>query len=69
EAMRQTLRTTGVAMAITTLVLVLGFSVLGLAQVKSVAYFGLLSAVAMAAALASDIILMPALLVTLKPKL
>jgi predicted RND superfamily exporter protein len=69
EAVRRTLRSAGVAMAITTLVLVLGFSVLGLAQVKSVAYFGLLSAVAMAAALAADLIFMPALLTTLKPKL
>jgi len=68
-SVRDTLRSTGVAMAITTLVLVLGFSVLGLAQVKSVAFFGLLSAVAMATALAADLILMPALLVALKPKL
>ncbi len=69
EAVRGTLATTGVAMAVTTLVLVLGFGVLGLATVKSVAYFGLLSATAMASALLADVVLLPALLVTIRPRL
>ena len=62
-------RTAGVALGTTTLVLVLGFSVLGLAQVKSVALFGVLSAVAMASALIADLLMLPALLVVLRPKL
>lgn len=69
EAIRRTMRTAGVALATTTLVLVLGFSVLGLAQVKSVALFGVLSAVAMASALVADLLMLPALLVVLRPKL
>lgn len=68
-AVRETLRTTGVPMTTTTVVLVLGFSVLGLASVKSVGWFGLLAAAAMLTAWVGDLILLPALLVALKPKL
>jgi len=69
EAVVRTLETSGVAMVTTSVVLVFGFSVLALATVKSVAYFGVLAAVAMAAALVADLVLLPALLVTLKPRL
>jgi predicted RND superfamily exporter protein len=69
QAVRDTLSSTGVAMTTTSLVLIVGFSVLGLATVKSVAYFGVLSAAAMCSALVADLVVMPALLVTLKPKL
>jgi len=69
DAVRLSMKSTGVAMASTTLVLVVGFSVLGLATVKSVAYFGVLSSVAMSAALVADVALMPALLVRLRPRL
>ncbi len=68
-AVRTTLRTSGVAMTTTTLVLVLGFMILGMATVKSVAFFGLLAAVGLATALLGDLMVLPALLVTLKPKL
>jgi predicted RND superfamily exporter protein len=56
-------------MSTTTIVLVVGFSVLGLATVKSVTYFGLLSAIAMSAALVADLMMVPAMLVVLRPKL
>lgn len=69
EAVRETLQSTGVAMTTTSVVLIIGFSVLGLATVKSVAYFGLLSAAAMGSALVADLVLMPAILVTLRPRL
>jgi predicted RND superfamily exporter protein len=69
QAVQQTLSTTGVAMTTTTVVLVLGFTVLGLATVKSVAYFGVLSAIALSTALVADVLLMPALLVVLRPRL
>ena len=57
-----TVRTTGAAILMTTLVLVLGFSVLGLAQIKSVIWFGLLTGLALTTALLADLILIPALL-------
>ena len=50
-------------MTITTIVLGLGFSVLGFAVVKSVAYFGLLLAFALLSALFSDLLVVPALIV------
>lgn len=69
QAVRDTVRTTGVAIASTSLCLTLGFAVLALAQVKSVAFFGLLTAFAMASALVADLVLLPALLVVLRPRL
>ncbi len=69
QAVRDTLSSTGVAMTTTSVVLIVGFSVLGLATVKSVAYFGILSSAAMCSALVADLVVMPALLVTLKPRL
>lgn len=62
-AVRAAVRGVGRPMAITTLVLGLGFSVLGLAAIKSVAWFGLLLAVALFSALLSDLLVIPALLV------
>lgn len=69
DAVRHALDTAGAAMATTSVVLVLGFSVLALATVKSVAYFGLLAAAAMGFAVVGDLVVLPALLVTLRPKL
>ncbi len=68
-AVSRTLRSTGVAMTTTTVVLVLGFSILALATVKSVAYFGLLAALGLGTALVGDLMVLPALLVTMRPKL
>ena len=58
-----TVRTVGRPMLITTVVLAGGFSVLGLAAIKSVAYFGLLLATALVSALLADLLVVPALLV------
>ena len=64
-AVRQAVQSVGRPMMITTLVLAGGFSVLGLAAIKSVAYFGGLLAVALLSALLSDLLVIPALLVVL----
>lgn len=69
RAVRETLRVVGVPMTTTTISLVLGFSVLLMATVKTVAYFGILAAIAMGVAWLGDLVVMPALLITLKPKL
>jgi hypothetical protein len=63
SALLATAESIGHAMTITTLVIMLGFSVLGLAAIKSVVFFGLLIALAMLAALLTDLMLLPALLV------
>jgi len=63
EAVRQTVRRVGQPMAITTVVLAGGFAVLGLAAIKSVAWFGLLLATALVTALLSDLLVVPALIV------
>jgi len=65
EAVYATVRGVGRPMAITTIVLGLGFSVLGLTAIKSVAFFGLLLAFALASALLCDLLVIPALLVLL----
>ncbi|MDG1479965.1 MAG: MMPL family transporter [Myxococcota bacterium] len=65
EAVSQAVRVAGRPMAITTIVLALGFCVLGLASVKSVAWFGLLLAFALVSALLSDLLVIPAFLVML----
>jgi len=69
EAVRRTSATAGRAIWATTLILCLGFSVLAGASVKSVSYFGLLTALALAVAVVGDLLVLPALLVSLKPKL
>jgi uncharacterized protein len=67
-AVRATLTTTGRAIASTSLVVTLGFSVLCLASIKTVALFGLLLCVAMLAALAAEFLVTPALLLTFPPR-
>lgn len=69
EAVRSTVRSVGRSLAQTTIVLALGFSVLGLANVKSVVWFGLLIALALVFALLFDLIVMPALIVLTRPRL
>ena len=61
----ETVRSVGRPMLITTVILAGGFSVLALAAIKSVAYFGVLLAVALVSALLVDLILLPALLITI----
>jgi predicted RND superfamily exporter protein len=63
EVVGNTVRTVGRPMVITTVVLAGGFSVLGVASIKSVAFFGILLAVALISALLADLLVIPALLV------
>ncbi len=65
EAVRAAVHGVGRPMAVTTIVLAVGFLVLGLAAVKSVAFFGLLLAVALGSALLADLMVVPALIVAL----
>ena len=65
SAVRTAVQTVGRPMMITTIVLACGFTVLGLATIKSVAYFGVLLAVALVSALLADLLVIPALLVVL----
>lgn len=65
EALRATLATSGRAISASSLVLALGFSVLGLASIATVALFGLLLAGAMLAALLAEVTLTPAVLLLL----
>ncbi len=57
----------GNAMYFTTLVIVIGFSILTLSNLIPTIYFGLLTMVVMVAALISDLILLPKLLLLFKP--
>jgi predicted RND superfamily exporter protein len=68
-AVRRTIDGIGRTLAITTIVLALGFSVLGLAEVKSVAYFGVLISLSLVFALLCDVLVLPAIIVLVKPKL
>lgn len=62
QAVRATLIQKGPAMASSTIILCIGFSVLILGSFTSVAYFGFLTTVVMLSALVGDLLLMPALL-------
>lgn len=64
KAVDATLRSTGAAIMATSLTLALGFSVLGLAQMKSIGLFGALMAVTMASALVGELLITPAVILT-----
>jgi len=64
-AVQAAVRSVGRPMMITTIVLAGGFSVLALAAIKSVAYFGVLLAVALLSALLADLLVIPAMLIVL----
>ena len=66
-SMHRTNSSIGNAMYFTTLVIVIGFSILTLSNLIPTIYFGLLTMLAMVAALTSDLILLPKLLLLLKP--
>ena len=68
-AVRATVGSVGRSLVQTSLVLALGFSVLGLANVKSVVWFGLLISLALVFAVLCDLLLLPALIVLTRPKL
>jgi predicted RND superfamily exporter protein len=67
EALAHTTRTVGRAIVFTSVILFAGFSVLLLGTFKGTIYFGLLIGLAMAFALVGDLVLLPALLLVLKP--
>jgi len=69
EAVAYAVRGAGEAIAITSVVLGLGFLVLTLTAIKSIAFFGLLCAIALFAALFSDLLILPATMVLFRPKL
>jgi hypothetical protein len=60
-ALRATVGTTGHAILATALVMTLAFSVFALSEIRSLIYFGLLVALAMAASVLTDLLLIPAL--------
>ena len=65
--MHRTSNSIGNALYFTTLVIVIGFSILMLSNLIPTIYFGLLTMVVMIAALTSDMILLPKLLILFKP--
>jgi len=66
-AMRRSHRTVGRAMCYTTFVITIGLSVLSLSQFVPTMRFGLLTALAMIAALLADLTILPAMLVMARP--
>lgn len=68
-AMRRCHGSIGKAMYYTSVVIIVGFSILALSNFNPTVYFGLLTGLAMLVALLSNLTLLPALLVTVKPKL
>lgn len=66
EAVEKAIVGAGQAMAVTSLALGLGFLVLTLTAVKSIAFFGLLCTLALLFALLSDLLILPATLIVLQ---
>jgi predicted RND superfamily exporter protein len=66
-SMHRTNTSIGNALYFTTLVIVIGFSILTLSNLLPTIYFGLLTMLVMIAALISDLILLPKLLLLFKP--
>ncbi|MGH8726524.1 MAG: efflux RND transporter permease subunit, partial [Burkholderiales bacterium] len=61
SALRETVRSAGHAILTTALVMSVGFSVFALSEIRSLVYFGLLIALAMATSVVTDLLLIPAL--------
>jgi predicted RND superfamily exporter protein len=68
RAIGQTLQTTGRAMLFTSIVLAAGFFIMMLATVDNVTHTGALAGFAIVVAFLADVLLAPALLVTLEPR-
>ncbi|ASK34095.1 transporter [Alcanivorax sp. N3-2A] len=68
-AMRRCHGSIGKAMYYTSVVIMVGFSILAFSNFNPTVYFGLLIGLAMLVALFSNLTLLPALLITVKPKL
>ncbi|RMG18913.1 MAG: hypothetical protein D6731_00895 [Planctomycetota bacterium] len=67
RATEETLRSTGVAIVTTSLVIALGFSVIALGDLRSMAYFGGLTALTMIAALVGELLVTPAVILCFVP--
>ncbi len=67
NAMRRSHNSIGYAMYYTTLSVILGFSILVLSNLIPTIYFGVLTVIVMVAMLSSALLLLPRLLVTMKP--
>ena len=67
EAMKRSHESIGYAMFYTSLVVVVGFSILVLSNLIPTIYFGLLTVIVMITILASALLLLPKLLITFKP--
>jgi len=65
EAIRRTLLTAGRAITVTSLVLVLGFLVFGLASMRNIVHFGLLTSLVIVLAWAADFLVSPAVVAVL----
>jgi predicted RND superfamily exporter protein len=69
QAVEAAIHGVGRALLSTSVVLALGFLVLGLAQIRSVSWFGVLMSLAMVFALVADLILLPAMIVLFEPRI
>ena len=67
NVMQRTNESIGYAMVYTSITVIIGFSILTLSNLVPTIYFGLLTMLVMAAALISNLILLPKLLITIKP--
>ncbi|MEM9177007.1 MAG: MMPL family transporter, partial [Myxococcota bacterium] len=66
DAIRRTLATAGVALLFSSVALVAGFAVFSLASLSALLHFGLIASAAIALALLSDLIVLPAMLAWLR---
>jgi predicted RND superfamily exporter protein len=65
--MQRTNESIGYAMVYTSVTVIIGFSILVLSNLVPTIYFGLLTMIVMAAALVSNLILLPKLMLLIKP--
>ncbi len=68
ESLLDSSHKSGGTLLITSVILSLGFLVLGLAEIRSIAWFGFLTSFAMAVAITTDLMLLPALAGLFRPK-
>lgn len=68
-AIRRVMEATGQPLAVTTALLIIGFGVLTLAEVRCIVWFGLLVPIGAVAAFSADVMLLPALVVLRRPAL
>ena len=68
NALRTTIQEVGWPIISTSVILILGFAVLALAQVNSIRYFGILSVIVIVSALFGDLFILPSLIFTLRKK-